>query len=52
MKCQVRGKESMRKQQKKGGRKSVKPGPQLPKGPHEAPHRVPPVRPPAPEDDR
>jgi hypothetical protein len=52
MKRQASVKESKKKQQKERGRKNEQPAPQLPKGPKEAPHRVPPVRPPSPEDDR
>jgi hypothetical protein len=51
MKRQARDKGFKKKQQKERGRKNVKPAPQLPKGPNEAPQRVPPVRPPSPEDD-
>ena len=53
MKRQGLLKESPRKQKDpQRGRKQVKPAPQLPEGPNEAPHRAPPLHPPVPEDDR
>ena len=52
MEHRERDKSPQKKQPSEGRRKQTQSAPQLPERTNEAPHRVPPVRPPTPEDDR
>ena len=52
MKRQERDKGPKKVQPGEDRRKQAKRGPQLPQKPNEAPGRIPPVRPPTPDDDR
>ena len=52
MKRRERDKGPKKVQPGEGRRKQTQPDPQVPERTNEAPHRVPPLRPPTPEDDR